>query len=255
MVAVSINPKETPRAGGREEARLSRALQTAADRQPAGTSSPARNRTSRSSPTRSASATPTTTTSSSMRTAPASKSLTPQGVLSNYFYGIEFSPRDLRFGLIEASDERIGTPIDNALLLCYHYDPATGKYGAAAIDASASAASPRCWRCCRSCSSASAASARRRAATRPCERSPNLTMFTNFPLFPSRRRSQAAQVDAPLLLHARRHGVLLAADRDAGRASSRSSTAAGTTTKSAPRSTARWRSSCSGRSSRSSSRW
>ena len=37
--------------------------------------------------------------------------------------------------MIEASDERIGTAIDDALLLCYHYDPATGKYGAAAIDA------------------------------------------------------------------------------------------------------------------------
>jgi len=61
--------------------------------------------------------------------------LTPQGVLSKYFYGIEFSPRDIRFGLIEASDERIGTAIDTALMLCYHYDPATGKYGAAAIDA------------------------------------------------------------------------------------------------------------------------
>jgi protein SCO1 len=61
--------------------------------------------------------------------------LTPQGVLSKYFYGIEFSPRDIRFGLIEASDERIGTAIDTALMLCYHYDPATGKYGAVAIDA------------------------------------------------------------------------------------------------------------------------
>jgi protein SCO1/2 len=61
--------------------------------------------------------------------------LTPRGVVSKYFYGIEFSARDLKFGLIEASDERIGTAIDNALLLCYHYDPATGKYGAAAIGA------------------------------------------------------------------------------------------------------------------------
>jgi protein SCO1/2 len=61
--------------------------------------------------------------------------LTPEGVLSQYFYGIEFSPRDLRFGLIEASHGRIGTAIDTALMLCYHYDPATGKYGAAAIDA------------------------------------------------------------------------------------------------------------------------
>ena len=59
--------------------------------------------------------------------------LTPKGVLSKYFYGIEFSPRDIRFGLIQASDERIGTAIDDALLLCYHYDPATGKYGASAM--------------------------------------------------------------------------------------------------------------------------
>ncbi len=61
--------------------------------------------------------------------------LTPQGVVSKYFYGIEYSPRDLKFGLIEASEEHIGSPIDDVLLLCYHYDPATGKYGAAAIEA------------------------------------------------------------------------------------------------------------------------
>ena len=61
--------------------------------------------------------------------------LTPRGVVSKYFYGIEFSPRDIKFGLIEASEERIGTAIDSALLLCYHYDPATGKYGATAIGA------------------------------------------------------------------------------------------------------------------------
>ena len=57
--------------------------------------------------------------------------LTPKGVIARYFYGIEYSPRDLRFGIIEASEERIGSPIDNALLLCYHYDPTTGQYGAA----------------------------------------------------------------------------------------------------------------------------
>ena len=59
--------------------------------------------------------------------------LTPQGVISKYFYGIEFSSRDLKFGLMEASNERIGTVIDQALLLCYHYDPATGQYGTIAI--------------------------------------------------------------------------------------------------------------------------
>jgi len=61
--------------------------------------------------------------------------LTPKGVISKYFYGIEFSARDIRLGVIEASEEHIGTPIDDFLLLCYHYDPRTGKYGAAAIDA------------------------------------------------------------------------------------------------------------------------
>ena len=61
--------------------------------------------------------------------------LTPQGVISKYFYGIEYSPRDIKFGLIEASEERIGTAIDSVLMLCYHYDPATGKYGATAIGA------------------------------------------------------------------------------------------------------------------------
>ena len=55
--------------------------------------------------------------------------LTPKGVLARYFYGIEFSARDIRFGLIEASEERIGTRIDDVLLLCYHYDPSSGKYG------------------------------------------------------------------------------------------------------------------------------
>jgi protein SCO1/2 len=61
--------------------------------------------------------------------------LTPRGVISKYFYGIEFSARDIKFGLMEASEERIGTAIDTVLLLCYHYDPTTGKYGATAIGA------------------------------------------------------------------------------------------------------------------------
>ena len=59
--------------------------------------------------------------------------LTPRGVISRYFYGIEYSPRDIRFGLMEASEERIGSPVDQVLLLCYHYDPATGTYGAAVM--------------------------------------------------------------------------------------------------------------------------
>lgn len=54
---------------------------------------------------------------------------TPEGRLSHYFYGIDYSPKDLRFGLIEASGNAIGSAIDQLLLLCYHYDPVTGKYG------------------------------------------------------------------------------------------------------------------------------
>src|SRR6185369_12522106 len=56
---------------------------------------------------------------------------TPQGKLSRYFYGIEYAPRDLRLGLIESSQNKIGSPAEQLLLYCYHYDPATGKYGLA----------------------------------------------------------------------------------------------------------------------------
>jgi protein SCO1/2 len=59
--------------------------------------------------------------------------LTPDGRMSRYFYGVEYSPRDIRLGLVEASQDKIGTPVDAILLFCYHYDPATGKYGALAI--------------------------------------------------------------------------------------------------------------------------
>jgi protein SCO1/2 len=59
--------------------------------------------------------------------------LTPQGKLARYFYGVEFSPRDLRFGLIEAAQNKIGSPVDQLLLFCFHYDPQTGKYGAIAM--------------------------------------------------------------------------------------------------------------------------
>jgi protein SCO1/2 len=55
--------------------------------------------------------------------------LTPEGRLSQYFYGIEYSARDLRLSLVEAAANRIGSPVDKVLLYCYHYDPATGKYG------------------------------------------------------------------------------------------------------------------------------
>ncbi|MEE9235821.1 MAG: SCO family protein [Candidatus Acidoferrales bacterium] len=54
---------------------------------------------------------------------------TPEGRLARYFYGIEHSGRDLRLGLVEASQNQIGSVVDQVLLYCYHYDPTTGKYG------------------------------------------------------------------------------------------------------------------------------
>jgi protein SCO1 len=59
---------------------------------------------------------------------------TPQGKLSHYFYGIEYSARDLRLALVESSQDKIGSPVDQLLLYCYHYDPATGKYGAVVMN-------------------------------------------------------------------------------------------------------------------------
>jgi protein SCO1/2 len=55
--------------------------------------------------------------------------LTPTGKLSRYFYDVKYSARDLRLGLVEASEGRIGSPVDKVLLFCFHYDPSEGKYG------------------------------------------------------------------------------------------------------------------------------
>jgi protein SCO1/2 len=60
---------------------------------------------------------------------------TPQGRLSRYFYGIEYAPRDLKFALVESSEGRVGSAVDKIILYCYHYDPATGKYGFAIMSA------------------------------------------------------------------------------------------------------------------------
>jgi protein SCO1 len=55
--------------------------------------------------------------------------LTPQGKLSRYFYGVTFRPIDLRLGILDASTGKIHSPVDEILLFCCEYDPATGKYG------------------------------------------------------------------------------------------------------------------------------
>ena len=59
---------------------------------------------------------------------------TPEGRVSRYLYGIEYAPRDLRLALVEASAGKIGTPADQVLLYCFHYDPKTGKYGAVVLN-------------------------------------------------------------------------------------------------------------------------
>ncbi len=53
---------------------------------------------------------------------------TPQGQLSHYFYGVEYRPNDLRFALIQSSQGKIGSPVEQVLLYCFHYDPVTGRY-------------------------------------------------------------------------------------------------------------------------------
>ncbi|MDH3255124.1 MAG: SCO family protein [Acidobacteriota bacterium] len=60
--------------------------------------------------------------------------LTPDGLVARYFYGIEFPPRDLRLGLVEAAEGKIGTLVDQVLLYCYRYDPTTGKYSAVVMN-------------------------------------------------------------------------------------------------------------------------
>lgn len=60
--------------------------------------------------------------------------LTPQGRLAQYFYGIEYAPKDLRLALVESSQNKIGNAVDQVLLYCFHYDPSTGHYGAVVMN-------------------------------------------------------------------------------------------------------------------------
>jgi protein SCO1/2 len=60
--------------------------------------------------------------------------LTPEGRVARYHYGVEYPPRDVRLGLIEAADNRIGSVVDQVLLYCFHYDPVTGTYSAVAMN-------------------------------------------------------------------------------------------------------------------------
>ena len=55
--------------------------------------------------------------------------LTPEGRLARYFYGVEYSPKELRLALVESGEGRIGSKVEELLLYCFHYDPAVGRYG------------------------------------------------------------------------------------------------------------------------------
>ena len=60
--------------------------------------------------------------------------VTPDGRLSRYFYGVEYSPKELRMALVESGEGKVGSVVDRLLLYCYHYDPATGRYGVVAMN-------------------------------------------------------------------------------------------------------------------------
>jgi protein SCO1/2 len=60
--------------------------------------------------------------------------VTPDGHLSRYFYGVEYSPKELRMALVESSEGKVGSAVDKLLLYCYHYDPTTGRYGVIAMN-------------------------------------------------------------------------------------------------------------------------
>ena len=54
--------------------------------------------------------------------------VTPEGKLAQYYLGVEYSPKDLLLGLIDASGNKIGSPVANILTYCYHYDPQTNRH-------------------------------------------------------------------------------------------------------------------------------
>lgn len=60
--------------------------------------------------------------------------ITPEGKISRYFYGIDYSPKDVKFGIMESAQNKVGNPAEQLLLYCFHYDPSTGRYGLAVMN-------------------------------------------------------------------------------------------------------------------------
>ncbi len=131
VVTVSFDPRETPEMAAAKRNRLRR-IATTVPTPPQGWHFSYRSSRIRSTRSRrpSASNINTTRRRNQYAHATAIMVLTPQGRISRYFYGVDFPPKDLRMGLVEASQGKIGNAVDAVLLYCYHYDPETGKYGA-----------------------------------------------------------------------------------------------------------------------------
>ncbi len=117
--------------------------------------------------------------------------LTPQGKIAQYYYGVEFPPRDLRLGLIQASQNKIGTLADEVLLYCYHYDPATGKYGAVISHILQLAGGATIL----SIGTVLLVLFRRGSDSEHKGRRQLSTMFDNFPLWPASASTHALRVD------------------------------------------------------------
>ena len=148
--------------------------------------------------------------------------LTPDGRLARYLFGIEYGPRDLRLALVEASAGKVGTPVDALLLYCYHYDPMTGRYGLVIM---------RAMRIAGAATVLALASfifimlRRERAQHSTRHPAPGtapgpstrhqapVAMTSGIPLFPVRRVDDGLPRRRAVSVSARRHRVLLAADR------------------------------------------
>ena len=89
---------------------------------------------SRRSPGRWASATPGTRPSKQFAHPAGILVLTPDGKISHYLFGVEYSPKDLRLALVDAAQGRLGNPVDQLLLYCYQYDPPPGRYSASILN-------------------------------------------------------------------------------------------------------------------------
>jgi cytochrome oxidase Cu insertion factor (SCO1/SenC/PrrC family) len=149
---------------------------------------------------------------------------TPEGRLSHYFYGIEYGPRDLRLALVEASNHKIGTAVDQVLLACFHYDPSSGRYSMAVMTAVRAAGTGDGWVDCGSHRSDAAPGAegappaqRARLKRARLDRSDLTRAHASFhPLVPRAGVHDGGTRGQPVLLHGGHQRVLRRAGHAAG---------------------------------------